>query len=188
MLMPNSVTWLLLLLVSTGAGQPSPNAASVPCADLHMIVVRASREMPGYGIMGALAQVVLDNVNGSTSEAIDYPALLVPYDESSYAGVMATTKQLQSHVDRCPSGKVILMGYSQGAHVIGDVMCGGGVGPVTDLPLPSLGPPTPPVAAKYQENVVAMIQMGDPRFMPKKSYNVGTATHEGVSAMLDILL
>jgi acetylxylan esterase len=63
--------------------------------------------------MGNLAQAILENVNGSTSEAIDYPALLEPYDTSSYAGVLATTKQLMSHVDNCPKGKVILLGYSQ---------------------------------------------------------------------------
>lgn len=59
-------------------------------------------------------------------------------------------------------------------------MCGGGLGPL-DFNLPTLGPPTSPVAAKYQKSVVAMIQMGDPRFMPKKSYDVGTSTQEGVS-------
>lgn len=62
-------------------------------------------------------------------------------------------------------------------------MCGGGVGPVTDTSIPTLGPPTPPVEAKYQKSVVAMILMGDPRFMPNKSYDVGTATREGVCAV-----
>jgi hypothetical protein len=54
-------------------------------------------------------------------------------------------------------------------------MCGGGVAP-------GLGPATPPVLAKYQESVVAMIQMGDPRFMPNKTFDAGTAKmNEGVS-------
>lgn len=115
MLTADNFTRLLLLLAGLGVAQlqDTPNPESVPCGGLHTIVVRASMEMPGFGIMGALSQAVLDNVNGSTSEAIDYPALMEPYDESSYAGVMATTKRLQSHVDRCPGGKVILMGYSQ---------------------------------------------------------------------------
>lgn len=69
-------------------------------------------------------------------------------------------------------------------------MCGGGVGPdfgpTVDIPIPTLGPPTPPVAEKYQQSVVAMIQMGDPRFVPNKSFDVGTATHEGVSVTPNI--
>lgn len=113
MLMSNPFAWLLLLPVGIGAPRISTNPESTPCADLHMIVVRAPMERPGFGILGNLAKAVMANVNGSTGEAIEYPALLQPYDESSYAGVVATTKQLQSHVDRCPNGKVILMGYSQ---------------------------------------------------------------------------
>lgn len=113
MLISDPFVWPLLFRVGLTGAQYTSNPESAPCADLHTIVVRASKELPGYGIMGALAQAVLENVNGSTSEAIDYPALLQPYDESSYAGVVATAKQLQSHVDRCPDGKVILMGYSQ---------------------------------------------------------------------------
>lgn len=58
-------------------------------------------------------------------------------------------------------------------------MCGGGLGP-NNSKVPLLGPPTSPVAEKYQQSVIAMIQMGDPRFMPNKTFNVGTAKHEGV--------
>jgi acetylxylan esterase len=102
--------WVCLLTVTIVAAQSLSN--STTCAAVH-ITVRASTERPGYGVMGNLAQAILDNVNGSTSEAIDYPALLEPYDTSSYAGVVATTKQLISHIDNCPKGKVILLGYSQ---------------------------------------------------------------------------
>lgn len=124
MLIASPSAWLLLLRVVLGAAQDTTSPELAPCGDLHAIVVRASNERPGYGIMGALAQAVLDNINGSTSEAIDYPALLEPYDESSYAGVMTTTKQLRSHVDRCPNGKVILMGYSQVCFSFPDLLFG----------------------------------------------------------------
>lgn len=111
MLVSGPSNWLLLLRVGITAAQSLSN--STTCADLHIIAVRASTEQPGYGVMGNLAQAILENVNGSTSEAIDYPALLEPYDTSSYAGVVATTNQLKSYVDKCPKGKVILLGYSQ---------------------------------------------------------------------------
>lgn len=113
-------------------------------------------------------------IPGSTVEAIDYPAVLSPYDTSSYNGTQTTTKQLESYVDRCDRGKVVLLGYSQGAHVVGDVMCGGGeaVG---------IGPATPPISKKYQDKVIAMIQMGDPRHMPTKSFDVGSSQNPGVS-------
>lgn len=115
MLISDSLGWLLILrfgLVCALSENP-PDSGSSNCSTLHTIVVRASEEPPGYGIMESLAQDILDNVPGSTSEAIVYPALLEPYNESSYAGVVATTKQLQSRVNECPKGKVILLGYSQ---------------------------------------------------------------------------
>jgi acetylxylan esterase len=111
MLFSGLSSWVFLLTVTIVAAQSLSN--STTCAAVHIITVRASTERPGYGVMGNLAQAILDNVNGSTSEAIDYPALLEPYDTSSYAGVLATTKQLISHIDNCPKGKVILLGYSQ---------------------------------------------------------------------------
>jgi acetylxylan esterase len=113
-------------------------------------------------------------IPGSSVEAIDYPALLNPYDVSSYNGTQTTTKQLMDYVDKCQKGRVVLLGYSQGAHVVGDVMCGGGESK-------SLGPNTPPVAQKYQDRVVAMIQMGDPRHVPMKSFDVGSSLKQGVS-------
>jgi len=51
---------------------------------------------------------------GSTVEWIDYPALLNPYNESSYKGVQALTQRMTSYIDGCEKAKVVLMGYSQG--------------------------------------------------------------------------
>ena len=46
-----------------------------PCATgVHMIVARATIEQPGYGALGQVVKNVLGQVNGSTSEAVDYPA------------------------------------------------------------------------------------------------------------------
>jgi acetylxylan esterase len=112
---------------------------------------------------------------GSSVEAIDYPAVLSPYGSSSYNGTLELTKRLKNYVDTCSKAKVVLMGYSQGAHVVGDVLCGGGANP-------NLGPDSPPIDAKYADKVEAVVQMGDPRFMLKKSFDVGTAMQGGVSS------
>jgi hypothetical protein len=55
-------------------------------------------------------------------------------------------------------------------------MCGGG-GSL------GLGPPSPPVEKKYQDKVVAMIQMGDPRHVPMKAFDVGSSMNNGVSSL-----
>jgi acetylxylan esterase len=122
------------------------------------------------------ATMISAAIPGSSVEAIDYPALLSPYNISSYNGTQTTTTQLMNYVDKCNKARVVLLGYSQGAHVVGDVMCGGGEST-------SLGPNTPPIAQKYQDKVVAVIQMGDPRHLPMKPFDIGSSMKPGVSSL-----
>lgn len=90
------------------------SAANTTCASgVHMIVARASTEAPGEGIIGAVATQVQQSVPGSDSEAVDYPATLTDYLNSEASGVAAMKQLIQSYVARCPSSKIVLLGYSQ---------------------------------------------------------------------------
>ncbi|KAF4631638.1 hypothetical protein G7Y89_g6501 [Cudoniella acicularis] len=115
------------------------SAANTTCTTgVHIIVARASAEQPGQGIIGAVATQVQQTVPRSDSEAVDYPATLTDYPASEGSGVAAMRQLIQSYTERCLSSKIALLGYSQGAQVAGDVMCG------TDLSgfnsTPALGP------------------------------------------------
>jgi len=104
------------------------------CAQIHLLVARGSTEPPGDGQLGSLAARIIRAHQGATQEAIDYPALLNPYSTSVRAGTAAVLNQLTAYVRRCPNSMVVLLGYSQGAQIIGDALCGGdaaGAGPVT---------------------------------------------------------
>lgn len=99
-------------------------SACVPANAVHMIVARASTEMPGQGIIGAVATKVQTSLPGSDSEAVVYPATLTDYLNSEASGVAAMTLLVEDYAKRCPESKMALLGYSQGAQVAGDVMCG----------------------------------------------------------------
>lgn len=114
------------------------------CSDIHIVTARASTEQPGEGVIGSLAKLIQDNNQGVTRDNVQYPATLKEYASSSSKGTAALTKQLTNYTEACPNSKVVLLGYSQGAHVIGDVMCGGGEAP-------GLGPSTPPIDAAVGE-------------------------------------
>jgi Cutinase len=103
-----------------------------------------------------------------STAAVDYPATLTNYASSTTQGDAAIKRDLTDEVARCPSQRIVLVGYSQGAQLVGDVLGGGG-GAV------GLGPATAPVSAAIGAHVVAVIQMGDPRHMPNKPFNRGTA-------------
>jgi hypothetical protein len=65
---------------------------------------------------------------------------------SASAGARAGQAQLSTYAARCPQAKLILIGYSQGGSVIGD-MLGGGGGPIFDCVQPdnsALDPTTSP--------------------------------------------
>lgn len=117
----------------------------VACAPVHIIAARASGESPGAGIIGSLVDAVVGNSSQTiTTAVVNYPATLANYASSSAAGTAALKAQLTSQVAACPSQKIVLVGYSQGAHVIGDTLGGGGG--------PSLGAKTAAVPASVSSH------------------------------------
>lgn len=104
------------------------------CAPVHLLVARGSTESPGDGQLASLANLIIRANPGATQEAIVYPALLSPYGPSVGNGTKAVQSQLTAYVQKCPNAKIVLLGYSQGAQIVGDALCGGdsaGSGPVT---------------------------------------------------------
>ncbi|HWS31947.1 MAG TPA: cutinase family protein [Actinoplanes sp.] len=143
------------------------------CPDAHIIVTRASTEAPGTGIIGSLANAVTRASDQTiTVEATDYPAALNPYAPSVAAGAEALTEQLTDEAGNCPDTKIVLMGYSQGAHVIGDVLAGTGRAAGFTR--------SAPIDAGISGKVVAVVLMGDPRHVPGEAFNAGTARTPGL--------
>lgn len=123
----NTMSTLLLLsglLAATGAAAQNTTAACVTGDAVHMIIARASLEAPGPGIIGNVATMVMSQLPGSDMEAVVYPATLENYPTSEAMGVSAMTTLVTDYASRCPSSKMVLMGYSQGAQVTMDVLCG----------------------------------------------------------------
>jgi hypothetical protein len=153
-------------------------AAAVPSAggsgQVSNITARASTEAAGEGITGALVtQVVNASAQTVSRASVNYPATLNNYANSSLQGINALKSQLTNLVNSCPNTKVVLMGYSQGAHVVGDVLGGGQGG--------SLGATTAPVASSVSSHVVAVATFGDPRHVVSgPNFNAGTSNRNGL--------
>jgi acetylxylan esterase len=167
----------VLVGVGGAALQAAPALAvassNSPCATVNIIVARASTEAQGDGAIGALAEEIQKGVKASVSQqAVVYPAALSPYEPSVTAGDKAIKKQLEEEVTNCPGQKIVLLGYSQGAQIVGDALGGGGGNKSVDGA--GDGPATPPAAAFATEKVVGVIQYGDPRRIPGQSFDVGT--------------
>jgi acetylxylan esterase len=94
------------------------------CAPLHILAARASTNAQGEGMTASTNSAINSLVPGPDVEAIVFPASLPPYSPSASKGVQATKDQLRAYVERCPESKIILTGYSQGADVMGSILCG----------------------------------------------------------------
>jgi acetylxylan esterase len=158
-----------------GADEPDTEVAdqsATTCADVAIITARASTENPGEGITGALVTQIIDTSTQNISRAsVSYPATLNNYNSSSLAGINALKTQLTTEVTNCPNEKIVLAGYSQGAHVVLDVLGGGQGG--------SLGTATPPIASNISSHVTAVVTFGDPRHVTNQSFDLGTSNRNG---------
>jgi Mg-chelatase subunit ChlD len=162
------------LAVSLGyvVAAPSASAAVGPCTDVQIIGLRGSGENPPnpeqHG-MGTLVGPVADEIALQVQDAgtvsfygLPYKAgdaspktvLSGSYFASKNAGSVLLHDYLAEVVAACPSTKLVVMGYSQGAHAAGDQLA---------------REPT-----SITDHVAAFVMFGDPRFNPDASYTWGS--------------
>jgi hypothetical protein len=162
----------LALSAAVAAPAFATAASGSGCAQVSIITARASTEAAGEGVTGQLVTAVVNASKQTVSRAsVSYPATLQNYASSSLQGIQALTSQLTTLVQNCPQTKVVLMGYSQGAHVVLDVLGGGQGG--------SLGTATAPISSSIGSHVVAVATFGDPRHVTGQSFDLGTSTKNG---------
>ena len=98
-----------------------------------MIVARGSGEAQGEGVTGSVVSSVSQSISGSSGVGIVYPASLTDYLNSESQGITAMTQSIQNYTQQCPDGKFALLGFSQGAQIVGDVLGGGSLSNVAPI-------------------------------------------------------
>ncbi|KAF3764319.1 family 5 carbohydrate esterase, partial [Cryphonectria parasitica EP155] len=161
-----------VIATATAQNSTTNNTACVTGNAVHMIVARASLEPPGTGIIGEVATQVQQQFPGSDIVPVVYPATLDNYPSSENDGVVAMTQLVTDYAARCPDSKIVLMGYSQGAQVTADVLCGRTDGPYFNT--------TQPLASSISSQVTAAVLMGDPSKSTNETFLAGTSTKNGI--------
>ncbi|GKT47384.1 acetylxylan esterase 2 [Colletotrichum spaethianum] len=96
------------------------------CRNVHIFLARGNNE-PYPGRQGKLVTAICDGLDSCDYEDIQFwNPLPAPYCESIEEGVANGTTQITAYNKRCPDAKLVVSGYSQGAHVVGDILGGGG--------------------------------------------------------------
>jgi cutinase len=111
---------VVAILAGSFAAPPSANAADDSCPSIEVVFARGTFEAPGVGATG---QAFVDALNarlpGKTVNVygVNYPASL---DFGRAAdGIVDAANKIESIAASCPTTKVVLGGYSQGAAVAG---------------------------------------------------------------------
>jgi cutinase len=136
----------------------APSAAADPCPDIEVVFARGTNDAPGLGNPGqAFADALRSQVGGRTltTYAVNYPA---NYDFLAAAdGASDAANRISQMAVACPSTRIVLGGYSQGAAVV-DMLAG----------IPPLGNKigevgsAPPLASSLVSNVAAVAVFGNP--------------------------
>jgi cutinase len=120
-----SATFTMLGLVAVVVGlfagpAANANAAADSCAAVEVVFARGTFEAPGVGATGqAFVDALTARLPGKAVDvyAVNYPASL--NFGQAVEGVADASNRIQSIAAECPSTKIVLGGYSQGAAVAG---------------------------------------------------------------------
>jgi cutinase len=160
-----TATLAATLLVAGPARADWPPATG--CADVEVVAVRGTNESTPIGVLGYLAY----QVTTTTSKTVATYGLPYPATSDWVSSVNSGKSMLAAHLAQqsaaCPSQKFVLLGYSQGAWVVGDSLAGGGGG----FP--------PPISAALGQKVAAVVMYGDPRYRSGEPFVAGTAGAAG---------
>lgn len=93
---------------------------------VYTLVSRGTFEPQGGSVLESIAGNISAAIPGSGSNEVVYPANSSFYS-SVPIGVTNVQQQMQDYYSECPDGKMVIMGYSQGAYVMSVALAGGEV-------------------------------------------------------------
>lgn len=145
---------------------PDPIAQPEYCTAYLVITARGTGEPVGNQLVTPVARRIAEARPGEMLTVnLIYPAD-TDINEGGTEGVRRLIDQLNVQAEHCPDQRTILLGYSQGAFVIGDAL----VGPKDRLIGETVGELTP----EAKDRLLAVVLYGDPRFAGGEPYDVGT--------------
>ncbi|UQU61396.1 cutinase family protein [Couchioplanes caeruleus] len=159
----------LVVAPLTFAAQAPGNA----CPDVEIIGARGTTERPGLGVvLTPLAQQITRAVPQTVrTTALDYPATF-NYTASVQQGVTALAADVRRTAAACRNTRFVLMGYSQGANVVGDALAGRSVR--------GRAAGQPAIPANLASRVAAVLLFGDPTFTAGEDFNITDGTRNGI--------
>lgn len=145
---------------------PEAVVAARECTPYLVITVRGTGEPSKGQLLSPVARKISQARPGEVKTIdLDYPAG-TNVREGGTRGVRVLIDTLNVQSEACPDQRFVLLGYSQGAMVIGDALAA----PESRM----VGETTGSVRAEAAEQVLGVVLYGDPRFTGSEPFNVGS--------------
>ncbi|KAJ5243461.1 acetylxylan esterase precursor, partial [Penicillium citrinum] len=149
-------------------GAQSQDVASKDCATgVHAIISRGQGAGDDLSVMKALSDRILDQIPGSTTLGFPFDHDAEDKFTAVHSGALMLQQYVKKYVKSCPKSKIVLVGYSLGAVLTMEAVCG-----TSSLLLI----PVPPLDPSYNTTVIANIVYGDETFVPFQPWNTGNCT------------
>ena len=143
---------------------PEPIVDPIDCTDELVVTVRGTAEPKRKQLLSPVARKIVKELDDAKSIDLDYPAD-TDVKEGGTIGVRTLIDTLNVQADSCPDQRFVLMGYSQGALVVGDALA--------DPEARLVGERTGEVSEEASERVSAVVLYGNPRFVGSEPYDAG---------------
>lgn len=173
------------------ATEPPPGVTpSGDCTPFHIFVARGSDEPYPGRAHKLLARLCTDPDGELHGDGCGYEDIIYPANSSADGkdawclsatkGAEAGQQQMTDYAKKCPNSSLLLVGYSQGAVVVGDILGGAG-GPIWECVQPER--PGLSRAEAPGSNVAGVLMFGSVKHTANETYNVGGASNlDGVGA------
>jgi hypothetical protein len=139
------------------------------CADVHVFLAKGNNE-PYPGRQGKLVDAICKGLNSCDYEDIQWRNM----GNDEYCGAISEGTangyaQIQAYNKRCPKSKLVVSGFSQGAHAVGDIFGGGGGSFFNGCQTKAT--PNIPFNTPAGQAVAAILTFGDVRHTANQPYN-----------------
>lgn len=126
---------------------------------VRLFVARGTLETQGESAQQVYVRQILSTIPDSFATEVVYPAapfyFPLTFISSVLAGISNAQNQIYTYHDACPDSKIVLMGYSQGARVMGHAIAGSNLFKSGDAAEP-VSIPMSPLCASAARNGEAM--------------------------------
>ncbi|CAI7573371.1 unnamed protein product [Penicillium crustosum] len=139
------------------------------CAtSVHAIIARGQGGGDDLNVMSTLSDLILKQIPGSTTLGLiyDHQNVLTDYAKlhTVHDGAVLMQQFVQEYSESCPQTKIVVVGYSMGAVLMMDSLCG-----TSEVGFFFVAP----LARSYHSTIIAAIAYGDETYIPGMPWNVG---------------